>query len=96
MLSKYWNGSCSQLSQLRRSHVKKKKSWGEQRNTYWDLREILQCALLPGIVDQPFPLAIEGILRVGRARGVGALAAIFARQVEEAGGTVIGNDALLI
>lgn len=94
MLSKYWNGSCSQLSQLRRSHVK--KSSGEQRNTYWDLREILQCALLPGIVDQPFPLAIEGILRVGRARGVGALAAIFAGEVEEAGSTVIGDDALLI
>ena len=81
-------------SQLRRLPVE--KAGGEQRNTYWDLREVLQCTLLPGIVDQSFPLAIEGILRIGRAWGVTALAAILAGQMEEAGGTVIGDDTLLI
>lgn len=64
--------------------------------THWNLREVFQCPLLPGIVDQSLPLAIEGILRIGRARGVTALATILAGQVEEAGGTVIGDDALLI
>lgn len=82
------------MSQLRRSPVK--KAGEEQLNTYWDLREVLQCALLPGIVDQSFPLAVEGILRIGRARGVTALAAILAGQMKEAGGTMIGDDALLI
>jgi hypothetical protein len=68
----------------------------EPRTTYWDLREVLQGALLPGIVDQSFPLAVEGILRIGRAWGVTALAAILAGQMKEARSTVIGNDALLI
>jgi hypothetical protein len=94
VLSRYWNGSWNRRVSYDVSLVK--KAGEEQRNTYWDLREVLQCTLLPGIVDQSFPLAIEGILRIGRAWGVTALAAILAGQMEEAGGTVIGDDTLLI
>lgn len=66
------------------------------RWTHRYCRKIFQGSLLPGIVDKPLPLAVQRILWMGRTRCLTVRSAIFARQVEETGGSVISEDTLLI